>query len=80
MAEKRFPSPFDIKDIPGTEGWRKMYPYYYVFSEDRKEYEESQFWFWDAMHHPDPMLPFDCITAESWWVALSQNKIGRAHV
>ena len=73
MAEKRFPSPFEVKDIPGTEGWRKMYPYYYVFSEDRKEYEESQFWFWDAMHHPDPMLPFDCITAESWWVALSQN-------
>ncbi len=73
MSERRFPSPFDVKDIPGTEGWQRMYPYYYLFSEDRKDYEESQFWYWDAMHHPDPMYPFDTITAESWWVALSQN-------
>jgi len=69
----RFPSPFEVETIPGTEGWERMYPYYYLFSEDRREYEENQLWFFDAMHHPDPMFPFDTITAESWWVALSQN-------
>ena len=35
-----FPSPFDIPTPPGAEGWEAMYPYYSVFSEDRREVEE----------------------------------------
>ncbi|MBI2982604.1 MAG: hypothetical protein HYY42_00155, partial [Chloroflexi bacterium] len=68
----RFPSPFDVATPPGCEGWRDMYPYYYVFSEDRREFEEGKLWFHDGMHHPEPLYPFDTITSESWWIALGQ--------
>jgi phosphohistidine swiveling domain-containing protein len=68
----RFPSPFEIATPPGCEGWRDMYPYYYVFSEERRGFEDGKLWFHDGMHHPEPLYPFDTITSESWWVALGQ--------
>lgn len=68
----RFPSPFEVATPPGCEGWEQLYPYYYLFSEERREFEEGKFWFFDGMHHPEPLYPFDTITSESWWVALSQ--------
>ena len=74
MTQKNgaFPSPFEVEIPAELEGWEEMYPYYYLFSEERREFEESKFWFQDRMHHPEPLYPFDTITAESWWVALSQ--------
>ncbi|MCP4416180.1 MAG: PEP-utilizing protein mobile subunit, partial [Chloroflexi bacterium] len=72
MSEKRFPSPFDVPTPEGCEGWEELYPYYYLFSEDRRELEESKFWFFDSMHHPEVLYPFDTITSESWWVALGE--------
>jgi len=73
MTDAKFPNPFEVKAVSGTQGWERMYPYYYLFSSERRQYEENRFWFFDAMHHPEPMYPFDTITAEAWWVALSQN-------
>ena len=72
MKEKRFPSPFDVPTPAGCEGWEELYPYYYLFSEERREFEESKFWFFDSMHHPEVLYPFDTITSESWWVALGE--------
>lgn len=72
MSEKRFPSPFDVPTPAGGEGWEDLYPYYYLFSEERREFEESKFWFFDSMHHPEVLYPFDTITSESWWVALGE--------
>jgi pyruvate,water dikinase len=72
MSQKRFPSPFEVPTPEGCEGWEKLYPYYYLFSEDRREFEESKFWFFDSMHHPEVLYPFDTITSESWWVALGE--------
>ncbi len=72
MSEKRFPSPFDVKTPEGCEGWEDLYPYYYLFSEERREFEEGKFWFFDSMHHPEVLYPFDTITSESWWVALGE--------
>ncbi len=69
---QRFPSPFDVETPPGCEGWEEMYPYYYLFSEERRELEEGKLWFHDGMHHPEPLYPFDTITSESWWVGLGQ--------
>jgi pyruvate,water dikinase len=69
---ERFPSPFEVETPEGCEGWEDLYPYYYVFSEDRREFEESKFWFFDSMHHPEVLYPFDTITSESWWVALGE--------
>ena len=50
MAERRFPSPFEIETPPGAEGWQELYTYSLPFSEDRREYEESMFWFQDGIH------------------------------
>ncbi len=69
----RFPGPSEVETPPRATGWQSMYPYYYLFSDDRKEYEERQFWYQDALHHPEPLYPFDTITCESWWVGLGQN-------
>ncbi len=68
----RFPSPFEVETPEGCEGWEDLYPYYYLFSEERREFEESKFWFFDSMHHPEVLYPFDTITSESWWVALGE--------
>ena len=68
---KRFPSPFEVEPPAGAEDWQRLYPYYYLFSEERREFEEGKFWFFDGMHNPEPIYPFDTIMTESWWVALN---------
>jgi pyruvate,water dikinase len=75
MADLKFPSPHEVETIPGTEGWERMYPYHYQFSTgdpERKKYEEGMFWFYDGLHYPEPMYPFDIIWDEAWFLALSQ--------
>jgi len=71
-VERRFPSAFEIEAPPGAEDWRRLYPYYYLFSDERREFEEEKFWFFDGMHNPEPVYPFDTIMPESWWVLLNQ--------
>ena len=73
----KFPVPHDIKakTIPGTEGWERMYPYQYQFVTDdpvRNQYEKDTFWFYDGLHYPEPLYPFDTIWDEAWYLALSQ--------
>jgi pyruvate, water dikinase len=70
--ERRFPSPFSVQAPIGAEDWRRLYPYYYLFSDERREFEEGKFWFFDGMHNPEPVYPFDTIMPESWWVLLNQ--------
>jgi pyruvate,water dikinase len=75
MADLKFPSPHEAETIPGTEGWERMYPYQYMYSTDnpeRKKYEEEMFWFYDGLHYPEPMYPFDIIWDEAWFLSLSQ--------
>jgi pyruvate,water dikinase len=67
-----FISPFEVKTPKGCEGWEKMYPSYYLFSEDRRAFEESKLWVADVLHHPEPMAPFDLILPECWQIAVSQ--------
>ncbi|MGD9576952.1 MAG: PEP-utilizing enzyme [Syntrophorhabdus sp.] len=74
MANK-FMDPHDVPQIPGTEGWEKMYPYQYTFTKDdpeRAAYESSQIWYYDGLHYPIPHYPFDLIWDEAWYLALSQ--------
>ncbi|MCZ7528645.1 MAG: PEP-utilizing enzyme [Acidimicrobiia bacterium] len=71
-AERSFPDPFAIETPPGAEGWERLYPYYYLFSDDRRVFDRSKFWFFDQMHNPEPVYPFDTIMVESWLVALNQ--------
>ena len=71
-----FPNPHEVPAIPGTEGWERMYPYYYTFTTADKEmeaHEDSLLWYYDGLHYPQPMYPFDLIWDEAWYMALSQN-------
>jgi pyruvate,water dikinase len=61
---KRFVSPYDDPAPGGAEGWEELYPYYLRFREDRREFEESRFWFADLQHWPTVFKPFDTITVE----------------
>jgi pyruvate,water dikinase len=72
---KKFMDPHDVPQIPGTEGWERMYPYQYQFSKEdpeRAAFESSQIWFYDGLHYPEPHWPFDLIWDEAWSLALSQ--------
>ncbi len=75
MSNRQFPGPHDVEPIKGTEGWERMYPYQYPFTRDdpeRAAYEKGMFWFYDGLHYPEPMYPFDMIWDEAWYLALSQ--------
>jgi pyruvate,water dikinase len=63
---KPFPLPSEIIDVPGTEGWRDLYPYFTRFRPE----DDKRFWFYNSMHFPEPMPAFDAITAEVPYTAL----------
>jgi len=67
-----FMSPFEVPAPDGCEGWEAMYPYYALFSEERRDAEEARGWFRDGMHFPEPMFPFDFVTADSPYMCLGQ--------
>jgi len=78
MEKKRkFMDPHDMPTIPGTEGWERMYPYYYRFvpkntDAEMEKYESSQMWFVDNLHQTKPLLPFETQVDDYWWPSLSQ--------
>jgi len=75
MGSTKFPVPHEVVPIPGTEGWERMYPYQYQFVTDdaeREQYEKDSFWFYDGLHYPEPLYPFDTIWDEAWYLSLSQ--------
>jgi pyruvate,water dikinase len=64
-----FPLPSQIADVPGAEGWRSMYPYFTRF----QPADDNRFWFYNAMHFPEPMPAFDVVTAEIPYTAIGAN-------
>jgi pyruvate,water dikinase len=62
-----FPSPLEVVVPSDCEGWEELYPPHTLFADDRRAFEESRFWFQDAIHYAEPYHPFDamlpfCIT------------------
>jgi pyruvate,water dikinase len=55
----RFASPFEIETPPGAEGWQQLYSYSLPFSDARRDYEDSMFWFRDGIHWHSVITPFD---------------------
>ncbi|MDR7565092.1 MAG: hypothetical protein QN185_05240, partial [Armatimonadota bacterium] len=53
----RFPSPFEVPTPPGAEGWQRMYPYYLLFSEENRAWEDAMLWYQDGIHHPEVLFP-----------------------
>jgi pyruvate,water dikinase len=72
MAATRFPSPFAIETPSGAEGWEDLYTYSLPFSEDRRDYEDSVFWFQDGIHWPEVLTPWDATFYEYAIASLSQ--------
>src|SRR4030043_2248616 len=73
MAEKKgFPMPLEVEYSKELEGWEEMYPPTYLFSKERKEWEEKHFWYLEKIHAPEPMPPLDLIFQEAWQISLSQ--------
>ena len=68
----RLPSPFDVETPAGAEGWQRLYTYSSLFSEGRREYEASTFWFQDSVHWPTPLPPWDATFFEYALATLSQ--------
>ena len=68
----QFENPYDIAAPAGAEGWRSMYPEYLLFGEEMRERDEEKLWFFDQMHNPEPLYPFDLMMPESWLVSLNQ--------
>jgi pyruvate,water dikinase len=64
-----FPLPSQIADVPGAEGWRSMYPYFTRFQPE----DDNRFWFYNAMHFPEPIPAFDTITSEIPYTAIGAN-------
>src|ERR671919_1714957 len=71
-----FPNPFDVETPPGCEGWQEMYPYWAVFDERRRESDENRLWFWNSLHFPFPMPPFDMVEVDHPYMTLGggQNR------
>jgi pyruvate, water dikinase len=72
LAQDRFPSPFEIETPAGAEGWEELYSYADVFSEDRRDYEDGQFWFQDSVHWGWALTPFDGTLMNLCLASLSQ--------
>jgi pyruvate,water dikinase len=69
-----FPSPYSIETPAGCEGWEELYPYYALFTEERREADENRLWFWNSMHFPLPMPPFDVTSIDGPYYALGNQQ------
>ena len=69
VKSKGFPLPSSLKVVPGTEATQAAYPYYMQFTAA----DDQRFWFYNSMHFPEPMSPFDMVTAEAAYCALGSS-------
>jgi pyruvate,water dikinase len=67
-----FPSPFEVSIPSGCEGWEEMYAYHNLFSEERREFDESRCWFQLSSHYAEPFFPFDATFLDYLDTALNQ--------
>ncbi len=68
-AQFTFPLPSSLAPVEGAERWDDMYPYFTRFQPE----DDERFWFYNAMHFPEPMPAFDAITAEISYTAIGAN-------
>ncbi len=78
-ADKGFPSPFEVEIPAACEGWEEMYAYFNLFTEERREFDESRCWFQLTSHYPEPYYPLDTTYLDYADTALNQAS-SRFHV
>jgi pyruvate,water dikinase len=71
-SQAGFPRPLEVSIPPESDGWEELYPLHAVFAEDRRAFEESRFWFQDALHYAEPYYPFDEVCLSCTVAGLSQ--------
>ena len=71
--QRRFPFFHEVAAPEGAENWRSMYPYYLLPGAERRDEEDSGFWFADTMHWSRGVHPFDSIGAEAVYLGAGQN-------
>lgn len=71
-SSRRFASPFAVPTPPGAEGWEEMFSYHALFRSERRASEERRAWFFEGMHFPEPLAPFDSVAVESIYLGLGQ--------
>lgn len=69
---REFGNPYEVETPPGADGWETMYPPHMIFGQELRNRDEGKLWFFDQMHNPEPVYPFDLIMPESWLVSLNQ--------
>ena len=74
MGKERagFSSPFEVTIPSDCEGWEEMYAYHLLFDGERRDFDESRFWFQERMHAAEPLFPFDALTWGCGVLALNQ--------
>jgi pyruvate,water dikinase len=72
LLPTRFPNPFELEIPPECAGWEDLYPAHLLFAEDRRDFDESRFWFQDSVHYAEPFYPFDTLLLEHTLVGFSQ--------
>ncbi|MCB1001657.1 MAG: hypothetical protein KDB40_20365 [Acidimicrobiales bacterium] len=66
------PSPFAVCEPDGAQGWRDLYAPSLLFGPARRSYEESAFWFREAVHWTRPVRPFEAAVLQIVMASLGQ--------
>jgi pyruvate,water dikinase len=64
--------PLDVADPPGAAGWQAIYGDSLAFGHERRDYEESVFWFRESVHWPRPVRPFEAALVQVVMTSLGQ--------
>jgi pyruvate,water dikinase len=72
-----FASPLEVALPPECAGWEEFYPPHMLFADERRAYEESRFWFQDAVHYSEPFCPFDAMVLDCLVANFNQTSARR---
>jgi pyruvate, water dikinase len=72
-SRQRLPGALEVPLPPECKGWEELYPPRALFVEERREFDESRFWFQDAVHYAEPYYPFDTVLVDWIDVAFCQS-------
>ena len=70
---RRFPGALEVALPPECDGWEELYPPHALFVDERRAFDESRFWFQDAVHFAEPYYPFDTVLVDWIDVAFCQS-------
>jgi len=72
LRATRFASPLAVPTPQGAEGWQDLYAYSLPFSDDRRDEEDTAFWFRETIHWPRPVRPLESCFLQEAVTALGQ--------